>query len=142
MSDKNAGETRRGRPFSPGNSGRPRGSRHKVSLAVEALLEGEAEGLTRKAIEKALDGDIVALRLCLDRIAPPRKDRTIHFELPPMEKPADAAANVGAIVGAVADGEITPAEASDLSRLIDAFTRTLVATDLEARVADLEKKTK
>ena len=43
----------RGRPFQPGNPGRPKGARHKVTVAVEALLEGEAEGLTRKAIELA-----------------------------------------------------------------------------------------
>jgi hypothetical protein len=54
----------------PNPNGRPVGSRHKTTLAIEALLEGEAEGLTRKAIEMALSGDMIALRLCLDRIAP------------------------------------------------------------------------
>jgi hypothetical protein len=65
---KNTGNTR-GRPFKKGNPGRPKGARHKVTCAVEALLEGDAEALTRKAIEKALDGDTVALRLCLERIS-------------------------------------------------------------------------
>jgi Family of unknown function (DUF5681) len=69
----------RGRPFEPGTSGnpagRPRGSRNKTTMAAEALLDGEAEGITRKAIEKALEGDMGALRLCLERVLPPRRDR-------------------------------------------------------------------
>jgi hypothetical protein len=73
-------------PFSKGQSGnpggRPLGARHKATLAAEALLDGEAEGLTRKAIEAALGGDMPALRICLDRILPPRKERPVRFKLP------------------------------------------------------------
>ena len=60
------------RPGTSGNpSGRPAGSRHKTTLAIEALLDGDAEKLTRKAVDMALGGDTVALRLVMDRIAPP-----------------------------------------------------------------------
>jgi hypothetical protein len=34
------------------------GSRNKVTLLIEELLEGEAEQLTRKAIDLALEGDL------------------------------------------------------------------------------------
>lgn len=71
--------------FAIGNKispGRAAGSRHKVTLQVEALLGGEAEKLTRKAIEKALEGDAVALRLCLDRLAPPRRAPSVDITLP------------------------------------------------------------
>jgi hypothetical protein len=61
-----------------------------TTLAVEALLDGEAETITRKAIKLAKDGNMAALRLCLDRIAPPRKDRPVLFELPPVSSAADA----------------------------------------------------
>jgi hypothetical protein len=63
-------------------AGRPRGAGNKTTLAVEALLDGEAKTITRKAIELAKAGDISALRLCLDRIAPPRKDRPVLFDVP------------------------------------------------------------
>ena len=63
-------------------SGRPKGSRHKTTLAVEAMLEGEAEGITRKAIEAAKAGDMVAIRRVLERICPSRKSRPIQFDLP------------------------------------------------------------
>jgi hypothetical protein len=48
----------RGRPFEPGQSGnpagKPKGTRHQLTMLAEQLLEGEAEELTRKAIERAL----------------------------------------------------------------------------------------
>jgi hypothetical protein len=137
--------TKRDTKFKPGQSGnpagRPRGSRHKVTLAIEAMLDGEAEALTRKALDLALAGDMTALRLCLDRIAPPRKDRPIAFALPALAQAADAAKASAAIVEAVAVGELTPSEAGDLSRVIDGFTRTLEATELEQRIERLERMT-
>ena len=131
--------------FQPGQSGnpngRPRGARNKTTLAVEALLDGEAESITRKAIELAKSGDGPALRLCLDRIAPARKDRSVAFELPKLESAGDAVKAATAIVEAVACGDLTPSEANDLSRVVEGFTRTLEAVDFEARLTRLEKST-
>lgn len=62
----------RGRPFEPGNPGKPIGTRNRATAAAAALRDGEAEGLTRKAIDMAREGDTVALRICLERPA----DRT------------------------------------------------------------------
>ena len=66
-----------GVPFRKGNPSRPKGSRHKTKLGIQALLDGERETLTRKAIDMALAGDTTALRLCLERLAPPRKDAPV-----------------------------------------------------------------
>jgi hypothetical protein len=107
-------------------------------VAVEVLLEGDAEKLTRKAIEKALEGDTAALRLCLDRIAPPRKDRTIMFELPEVVSPADVLKATGALLAGVATGELAPSEAAELSKLLDGYRLALTTVDLEARIAMLE----
>ena len=49
--------------FSKGNTGRPKGARNLKTVAIESLLEGQAEALTQNAISKALKGDTVALRL-------------------------------------------------------------------------------
>src|SRR5260370_6780136 len=72
----NTAGNQRGRPFVKGQSGcpagKPKGARHRSTLAAEALLDGEAEQLMRKTVELALGGDTIALRLCLDRIIPPR----------------------------------------------------------------------
>ena len=124
--------------FTAGNAGKPRGTRHKATQAVLALLEGEAEALSRKAIEMALQGDSVALRLCLDRIAPPRKDNPVCFPLPHMAIAHDAAQAAGAVLEALSMGELTPTEGAQVMGLVDAFRRTLEVTELEARVAALE----
>jgi hypothetical protein len=80
---------RRGRPFTPGTSGnpsgRPKAARNRATVAAEAFLGGEAAALTRKAIDLALAGDVTALRLCLERLVPPRKDRLVAFDLPALD---------------------------------------------------------
>ena len=43
-------------------NGKPKGTRHRVTVAAEALMEGEAEAITRKVIELAKEGDGPALR--------------------------------------------------------------------------------
>jgi hypothetical protein len=99
------------------------------------------QALTRKAIELAKAGDLVALRLCLDRICPPRKDRPVTFGLPKLETAADTKNAAAAVIAAVAEGELTPSEASELARLLDAFTRVLEASEFEERISRLEAKT-
>jgi hypothetical protein len=132
-----AGRWRKG--GSGNKAGKPRGARHKATLAAETLLEGEAEALSRKAVELALNGDVSALRLCLDRIVPPRKDRPVCFELPKMIESKDAVSASAAIVAAVAAGELTPMEASELGKLIESYARTLQAVEFEERLSKLEK---
>ena len=39
----------RGRPFKPGNPGRPPGARNKATQAIEQLAEGHAESLGEKS---------------------------------------------------------------------------------------------
>ena len=101
--------------FTEGNSGKPKGSRNKATIAIESLLEGQAEALTQTAISKALDGDSMALRLCMDRIAPLPKDNTISFILPHMENVNDASKAAGSVLKAVSIGEITPVSYTHLT---------------------------
>lgn len=124
--------------FAQGNPGKPKGSRHRATQAVLALLDGEAERITRKAVHLALEGDGAALRLCLERIAPPRRDAPVSFALPPMTTAADAAKAAAAVLGAVAEGELTPTEGAHVMALIEVYRRTLETTELECRVAALE----
>ena len=124
--------------FTEGNSGKPKGSRNKATIAIESLLEGQAEALTQTAISKALDGDSMALRLCMDRIAPLPKDNTISFTLPHMENANDASKAAGSVLKAVSIGEITPIEGSRVMGLIDSFRRTLELTVIEHRIQALE----
>ena len=54
--------------------GRPVGTRNKTTLAALSLIEDEGEQLARKAVELALDGDLPALKLCMDNYYHPRKN--------------------------------------------------------------------
>ena len=99
-------------------NGRPKGSRNAATLVAEALLAGEAEKLTRKCIDLALDGDPIALRLCMERIYPARKDRPVEFSLPPINTARDAADVMSSVMNAVAAGQLTPADASELSKVV------------------------
>ena len=129
-------------PFQPGQSGNPAGkapgTRNRVTRAVELMLDGEIEEITRKAIELAKAGNGPAIALCLSRLCPPAKDKPVAFEMPPMTTTADAVAATGAIVNAVAAGELTPSEAAELARLVETFAKTLQIHDLEGRVQRLE----
>ena len=136
---KNARNTR-GKPFERGNMGRPKGARHRVTLAIEALLDGQHEALTQVAISRALDGDMVALRLCMDRIAPPRKDASVAMVLPTVRTAADVVVASAAVLKAVAAGEITPDEAGRIMALLSAHRAILEANDHECRIAALEAK--
>ena len=86
----------------------------------------------------ALAGDGVALRLCLDRIAPSRKDSPVQFAIPKMTCVRDAAEAAGAVLEAVALGELTPTDGTVVMGLVDSFRRTLEVAESEARVAALE----
>jgi hypothetical protein len=132
-----AGRWQRG--VSGNRAGKPPGARHKATLAAEALLEGEAEALSRKAIQLALAGDVSALRICLDRIVPARKDRPVWFDLPKMNEARDAVNASAAIAAAVAGGDLTPSEAAELSKVIDGYARSLQTVELEERLSKLEK---
>jgi hypothetical protein len=130
----------RGRPFVKGNPGRPCGARHRATLAAEALLDGEAEALTRKAIEQALAGDTVALRLCLERILPPRKERPIRLALPALMSATDATNALATVAEKVAEGELTPDEGAGVDAVINHYLKAVEITDLERRLKALEER--
>ena len=132
----------RGRPFPPGNPGKPKGTRSRITRAMETLLDGEAERLTRKAVELALTGDGLALRLCMDRLLPALRERPVNVELPPLGSPKDAVTASAALLQAVAGGELAPGEARELGRLLELHLKALEVHELETRLAALEARQK
>lgn len=119
-------------------AGRPAGSRHRVSIAAEALIAGEAEALTRRVVTMALAGDAQALRMCMDRLSPVPKDRPVTFALPAVEALSDHPKALGALLGAMATGELTPLEAGAFAKLLEAHANATGLADLEHRIATLE----
>lgn len=117
--------------FAPGRSGnpagRPPGARNKSTLVVEAALAARAAELVEALVGAAKAGNAAALRICFDRVAPPRNGRPVPFALPPLACRADVVDAARRIVTGVADGELTPEEAQDLFRVVEAFDRVLTS---------------
>jgi DNA-binding transcriptional regulator YdaS (Cro superfamily) len=127
--------------FAPGNPGKPRGARHRVTLAVESLLEGQWEALTQTALQAALRGDVTALKLCMDRIAPVRRGAVTQVDnFPVITGVADVPAAHAAIVAAVASGQITADEATPISALLAAYVNAVDAATFGQRLAELERR--
>ena len=140
---KQQAQDTRFKPGMSGNpSGRPHGSRHKTTLAVQALLDGEAEGLTRICIEKALEGDLTALRLCLDRIIPATKERPVKIKLYDTSTAAGIEQSNDAVIQAVAKGQLTPGEGEILSNILKERRASLEMIEFDKRLAALEEKLK
>ena len=128
--------------FQPGQSGnpdgKPKGARNATTLAAEALLDGEAQALTRKAINMALKGDATAMRLCLERIMPARKSRMVAFDLPAVKSAADLVPAFSAVVGAMAAGGLAPDEAMTIAGLLDMKRKAIETVDIERRLTAIE----
>lgn len=131
------GKFQKGQSGNP--NGRPIGARNKTTVAVETLLDGDAESLTRKAIELGNAGDMQALRLCLERIIPPRKDRPVTFDMPDVTCAKDVVDAIAALLGSVSKGDITPSEAGEVSKIFDVYVRAIEVNDLAARIDAMER---
>lgn len=122
-----------------GNRGRPPGSRNKRTIALEQLFRGEAEEVARVAIDLAKRGDVTAVKLILDRIAPARKGATIELpDFPRVQSIADVPAAHAFLIGAVAGGRITPDESAAIAATIDRYRAAVETIDFDKRLAALE----
>ena len=141
--DKTTGK-QRGKPFEKGRSGnpngRPEGSRNKATILAQALFDGQAEELIQKCIQMALEGDSTAMRLCIERLVPPRKDRPVNLDLPKMECVEDTVNAMAVISSGVGDGELTPSEGQVLSGMVENYRKAIETTELEERISNLEKR--
>jgi hypothetical protein len=130
--------------FQKGQSGNPRGKpkgcRHHATRIAQAFLDGQAVMLAQKAVELALQGDVAALRVCLERLVPPRRDAPVSITLPVVQTTADLPGASQAILQAVADGQLTPSEGQAIAGIVADHRKNLEIGDLEARVAALEKR--
>ncbi len=118
--------------------GRPKGARNKTTLAAEALLHGEAETLTRSCITQALAGNPVALRLCLERILPPIKDRPLELDISNVTTMANVLKALNHVLALMSQGTILPSEADKVAALLVTIQKTIESTELEDRVNALE----
>jgi hypothetical protein len=94
------------------------------------------------------DGQPIAIRRYSDNLLlallkahrPARRERSVRFPLPALRTAADAIGAMAAMTAAVAAGEITPGEAVELSKLIEAYVKAIEAGEFDQRLQVLEAK--
>lgn len=121
-------------------SGRPKGSRNRMTLVALAAMEEGADAIAKRVVEMAKGGDISAARLVIERLVPVAKERPIFLSLPDTRSAEGVAQAQAAILQAVAAGEILPGEAATLAGIVEARRKALETQELEQRISALERK--
>lgn len=119
-------------------AGRPKGSKDRRSEYRE-LFKSAAPELVEKAIQLALGGDVVALRMCIDRIAPVARENPVSpVLLPSLDSAESVCMAHNQITQKLASGELLPSEASVLSSLLDKSMKLVELLNLEKRIEKME----
>ncbi len=105
-------------------------------------MEDDGEAIVRTAIDLAKAGDVTALRLCLERLVPLCKDRSLALKLPADVTTAEGTLGAfAAVVAALARGEITPGETVAIAKVLDICRQAVETQELDRRLTVLEKST-
>lgn len=124
--------------FARGNPGKPKGARNKATLIAQSLLQSDANALVQRVKELAMSGSVTAMKLCLDRLVPLRRERAVEFDLPHIETANDAVLAAGWVTAMVASVEMTPSEGQAISSIIETLRRAIETAELERRILLLE----
>jgi hypothetical protein len=120
--------------------GKPKGTRNRTTLIAQCLLEGQAEAIVEKIVQLALAGDLTCLRVCLERLVPPKREATIDIDLPDINAAADIPKLFPVLTAKFREGGVTPSEARVLIDLAESIRRLFEDTELEKRISALEEE--
>ncbi len=128
--------------WQPGQSGNPKGrpvgSRNKKNVIAEEF-EKDGSEVARVVMNAALEGDMQAANMVLQRLSPPLRARAekVTFELTP-DAPLHQQANQ--VLASVAEGAIDPETGKMLIDCIQSVAGIRAVDELEARLIALEEK--
>lgn len=120
--------------------GRPPGVRHKTTQLAEKLMAADVEKVVNSVIQAAIAGDMTASRLVLERLVPVRKDAPLSIDLGPIKSLDDVARGMATIVEAVASSELAPSEGAAVASLLQGYSQSLEAADLDRRLGAIETR--
>jgi len=129
----------RGRPFQPGNPGRPPGARNKTTQLAAQFADSHAEAVFQKLVELAKAGDVACIRILIDRIWPVRRGQPVSVSMPPINSAQDLFPALASIWTGIRDGELTPDEASALSIVVDRSIEAVEVHEITKRITALEE---
>jgi hypothetical protein len=128
-----------------GGPGRPRSPAAELRRAVEeAISPDHAAAIIRRLARKALEGDVAAARLVLERTCgrsaeAPAESKAAGVEFPRLRTAADCSLAIERIADGIAKGTVDLAVAKALIDAIQVRIKTIETQDLEQRLAELEK---
>jgi hypothetical protein len=127
--------------FQKGNTfgrGRPQGSRNKSTIALQEILDGHGESITKKCALLALQGDPTALRLCMDRLIPPRKEHPVKLKLARVTTARETSEAVSDVLQAVAEGQLLPSEGASITSILEVKRQAIETHEHDRRIEVLE----
>lgn len=119
-------------------AGKPAGARNRATIVAEQLFDNASGEVSKEALAQALNGNAAVLRLIVTRLIGPRRHRASSFAMPPLQGAADVAPAIAAIAAAAAEGAISTAEASEMSQVVERYSRALAVDEIETRLQRLE----
>jgi len=126
--------------FKPGTSGNPKGrsvSRRKSDAAIRAQLSKSAPEIVQRIIDAALEGDMQAAKLVLERTSPALKPTDSAVDIPQADTLTGTAT---AVLAAVTSGDISPTQGATLAGIIANTARVTEVDELIRRIEALEAK--
>ena len=130
-------------PFQPGVSGnpagRPRGSRNKMTVLLETLVQKDLEAIIQSMNKRAKDGNVAAAKLCLN-VFGTRRGRAVMCDLPNLNTTDDVLTAMKIIIADVAAGELTPTEGNEFSNLVQRFVEMYGNFHFERRLREVERQ--
>jgi hypothetical protein len=130
--------------FTKGQSGNPRGRpkvlRPGLRQSLDKLGARSLEEIVKVVVQKAVNGDLDASKLILDRLWPKRTGAPVVVnDVPGLMRADDLPAAVAAIAKATLGGHISPQEGAALTSLMDGWRHAHASESLEARITALEQ---
>ena len=125
--------------WKPGQSGNPKGrppGRGEVSKLRAAIADRVPE-LLAAMMTRALDGDVGAARLLLERAIAPLKgvEQAVILRLP---NDGTLSAKANAVLSAASAGDLAPGQAAQLIAALGTLAKIHEVDELSARIAALE----
>lgn len=120
-------------------SGRPKGSSNNRHNKLREILISQAEPLLEQLIILAKEGDLQALKLCIDKILPSMKpvEAPVHVST---DDTATLAERAEKVLLAALSGDISVIEANQLLSGMTPLVRIKEFDELNKRLTELEKQ--
>jgi len=129
--------------FEKGNQlgqGRPPGSRNRTSIWRQVLGPERIEKLVKSTADLADEGNIQATRIVFDHTCPRGRSLPVEIDLPRVETAAGVVQAQAELIAAMARGEVSTADASAISVLLENQRRAIETHIHEKQLRELEQE--